>query len=98
MSTILSMLDERGSFGMSFVIRTEHGKLIVVDGGMTEDTGHLLEYIGGQRVAAWFLTHPHLDHITAFMDVAEFHRDEEGRSERGARLLSFPGSGVLPAL
>jgi len=76
MSATLTMLDERGAFGMSFIITTEHGELIVIDGGMTEDTPHLLEYIGGKRISAWFLTHPHLDHITAFMDIMEFHPSE----------------------
>jgi len=73
---VLSMLKEQGAFNMSFVIEAENGHLIVIDGGMTEDTAHLLEYISGKTVDAWFLTHPHLDHITAFMDVMEFHRDE----------------------
>lgn len=76
MAVTLSMLKEQGAFNMSFVIRTENGRLIVVDGGMTEDTAHLLEHIGGQTVGAWFLTHPHHDHITAFMDIAEFHPGE----------------------
>lgn len=76
MAVTLNMLKARGAFNMSFVIETENGRLIVVDGGMTEDTERLLESIGGRTVDAWFLTHPHLDHITAFMDIMEYHMDE----------------------
>ncbi|MBN1344712.1 MAG: MBL fold metallo-hydrolase [Phycisphaerae bacterium] len=56
---------------MSYVVRTERGNLIVLDGGVSEDAPYLKEFLSqrGGKVAAWFLTHPHADHVLAFMDI-----------------------------
>ena len=58
---------------MSFVIKTNNGKLIVVDGGLPEDAPHLVETIKsfGTEVSAWILSHPHSDHGGAFAKIAE---------------------------
>lgn len=54
---------------MSFytIYHPEKG-LIVVDGGWAEEASYVREVIGslGGHVDAWFLTHPHEDHIGAF--------------------------------
>ena len=56
---------------MSFVIETEDGKLIVIDGGKPGDAQHLLDTLrrlsGEEKphVNAWFLTHNHIDHTGA---------------------------------
>ena len=66
----------------SFVITTESGKVIAIDGGYTEQSGYLIENLkritGSENphVDAWFLTHPHADHIQAFCDIAENHSHE----------------------
>jgi len=70
------LLNECYKFNMSYVLTTAGGKIIVVDGGRKEDYPQLIEYIGGRTVEGWFLTHPHVDHITAFMDMIDNHRDE----------------------
>ncbi len=62
--------------GDSFIITTADGKLIVVDGGYSVETAHFLRYLwrltGRARphIDAWFLTHPHDDHVEVFLDAA----------------------------
>ena len=57
---------------MSFVITTQDGRVIVIDGGYDNDAPKLMEAlqkITGEKkphVDAWFLTHAHDDHISAF--------------------------------
>ena len=66
----------------SFLITTASGKIIAIDGGLRGDALYFLEYLRsltGQEVPhidVWFLTHPHLDHIDAFMEIMEHHREE----------------------
>lgn len=60
--------------GNSYVIKTKNDKLIVIDGGGVHfnDRGYLYEEL--QRISnkevpeieAWFLSHPHDDHVTEF--------------------------------
>ena len=56
---------------MSYVIRTIHGKVIVIDGGNAGDAAYLREFIKGQGnvVEAWFITHPHSDHHDALAAI-----------------------------
>lgn len=63
---------------MSYVIETDDGKIIVIDGGLRADCEYLLGYIrqltGGYiKIDAWILTHPHSDHIDAFMEAVVKH-------------------------
>lgn len=49
-------------------------KTIVVDGGLKEDASNLIDNInrvGGGKVDVWFITHPHMDHAQAFMEIVE---------------------------
>lgn len=73
MKTRLIMLTEHSPFMMSFVYITRRNRAIVIDGGRPEDMPWLFEAIGGRRIAAWILTHPHLDHIGGFIDVVQKH-------------------------
>ena len=52
---------------MSYVIKSENGKIVVIDGGMTCDGDYLKKFLAGHgnHVDSWFLTHPHRDHIDA---------------------------------
>ncbi len=56
---------------MFYTIYHPEKGLIVVDGGWTEDGPFVRETIKelGGKVDAWILTHPHLDHISAFVDI-----------------------------
>lgn len=53
----------------SYVIRSEHGKVMVIDGGNTEDGCFLKNFLFdlGGHVDSWFITHPHSDHINALI-------------------------------
>ena len=63
----------------SFIITTEDGKVIVIDGGHYVETPYFIQYlkaVTGQRkphIDAWFLSHPHDDHCEVFLDVVENH-------------------------
>ena len=56
----------------SFIITTEDGKLIVIDGGYESETENFLEKLrqisrkDRPHIDAWFLTHPHSDHVNCF--------------------------------
>ncbi len=70
------------TIGDSFIITTEDGKVIVVDGGHKTETDYFVEYLKaatGQcrpHIDAWFLSHPHDDHCEVFLEVAENRSDE----------------------
>lgn len=65
--------------GMSYIITLEDGSFIVIDGGMAEGTNvdHLHKKLqelnkrsGTPVIAAWYLTHVHIDHCGAFTAFA----------------------------
>lgn len=53
--------------GMGYIFVTSEGKLIVVDGGNTEDADSFVSLIrtNAPEVDLWILTHPHIDHYGA---------------------------------
>ena len=67
----LYILTEHSEFMMSFVFITDQDRAVVIDGGGPEDMPHLREMVGGRKIAAWILTHPHLDHISGFVSEME---------------------------
>lgn len=52
---------------LSVLVETNNGRLIMVDGGVEGDAGHLIETLAakGGHVDTWLITHPHSDHIGA---------------------------------
>lgn len=71
--TIVQLKNNAHRQMMGYVLRTKN-KSIVIDGGLSEDTQNLIDYInkiGGGKVDYWFITHPHEDHATAFLDIVE---------------------------
>lgn len=60
-----------GAQNLSIVIKSPHGKLIVVDGGWEADATKLSELIlqQGGKVDAWLITHPHEDHVGALCTI-----------------------------
>lgn len=56
--------------GAAYSIKTSDGKLIIYDGGFMEDDGEKIKsYVNenGGVVDAWIITHPHVDHVGAFI-------------------------------
>ena len=66
---------------MSYIVETDDGKLIVVDGGLACDADYLLNYIrrlngGRAHVDCWHLTHAHNDHIEALLKLLKDKPDD----------------------
>lgn len=61
----LYLLKEQSSLCMSFVLVSEDGCVMVIDGGETEDADYLRNFLGDAAVDTWLITHPHPDHIGA---------------------------------
>ncbi len=67
---------------MSYVIKTENGKLAVIDGGNKGDAEYLLDFLykltNGEKpvVETWFLTHNHIDHVDAFGVIVDKYFDK----------------------
>ena len=60
---------------MCYVIKTDGGKVIVIDGGhknQWQELYRILETVG-LTVDTWFLTHIHCDHFTAIIELLENH-------------------------
>lgn len=58
---------------MGYIIRTNNGKIIVIDGGMDTDAENLKKYVKqyDNNIDYWFITHPHRDHVGTFIDIVE---------------------------
>ena len=65
------------TIGDSFIITTKDGKVMVIDGGHKFETEYFIQYlkqVTGEKVPkvdAWFLSHPHFDHVEVFYEIAE---------------------------
>ncbi len=82
MNTTLEQLQNNGhSQMMGYIIKTNNDKIIIIDGGTSDDTQNLVkkinEYTG--KVDYWFITHPHKDHATCFIDIVENYDIEIGK-------------------
>ncbi len=70
------------TIGDSFIITTEDGKVIVIDGGHRSETPYFVEYLkqatgmAKPHIDVWFLSHPHDDHCEVFLEVVEHYADE----------------------
>ena len=65
----------------SYIITTEDGKVIAIDGGYRTETDYFISYlqtVTGQEkphIDMWFISHPHYDHCLVFYEVIENRRD-----------------------
>ncbi len=94
MKNALYMVDSVTNRQMnSFIITTETGHTLLVDGGYADDAENLLDRLcavtGSQkpRVDAWLLTHPHTDHLDAFCKIMQEYAH---RVDVEAILCNFP--------
>ena len=83
-SSELVTVGHKDNGSMTFVLRLADGKFILVDGGWQHETADtVLEVMRklapdpqNLTIAAWIITHPHGDHIGAFIGMAEKHLGE----------------------
>jgi beta-lactamase superfamily II metal-dependent hydrolase len=61
------------TIGNSYVLVTENGKVIVMDGGVPEEAPFLRGFIAalGNEVETWFVSHPHGDHVGALTKILQ---------------------------
>ncbi len=58
--------------GNCYILRTRNGKTIVIDGGQTKDEENLRNILinkYGGIVDQWWISHPHGDHVGAFVEI-----------------------------
>jgi hypothetical protein len=67
-----------GEVQMAYILKTDEGNIIVVDGGLQKSAGYLEDYIEqlGGKVHTWLTTHPHKDHIGALSKIIRNNRIE----------------------
>jgi beta-lactamase superfamily II metal-dependent hydrolase len=55
----------------SYVFLMKDGKVCVMDGGSRAETEYLRHFLAllGNRVEAWFMSHPHPDHVEALNEI-----------------------------
>ncbi len=82
-----------GQQEMCYTLTTDGG-LVIIDGGWPEEEERLRRIIAdyGSCVEAWILTHPHDDHISAFLDI---YKDPQGISIHHIYAPEMPSLEVL---
>lgn len=71
--TLIQLHDNSTRQMMGYLLVTKN-QTIVIDGGLKADAQNLIDNInrvGGGKVDVWFLTHPHMDHAEAFMEIVK---------------------------
>ena len=71
--TLWQLPSQVDTIGNSFVFLTDKGRVIVMDGGMNDETLFLRGFIAalGNEVEAWFTSHPHNDHVGALTKILQ---------------------------
>ena len=69
--TLWQLPSQSGGQMNSYVMQTVNGKLIVIDGGFEEDASYLKGFLAalGNNVDMWFVSHQHMDHISALIVI-----------------------------
>ncbi|MDO5570757.1 MAG: MBL fold metallo-hydrolase [Bacteroidales bacterium] len=69
--TLWQLPSQVNTIGNSYVIQTNKGHLIVIDGGTNNETEYLRGFIAalGNKVELWIASHPHDDHIQALTEI-----------------------------
>ena len=75
--TLWQIPSHSNTIGNSYVFLTKKGKVVVMDGGMPEEANTLRGFIGalGNEVEAWFISHPHNDHMGALLEILKSPQD-----------------------
>lgn len=83
--------------GMSYVIQSDNGQTLVIDGGMGPDGRGLFDYLCSLQntqspvVDLWILTHSHADHTYAFLEAVKAYGERLQVKEMAYR---FPQDGL----
>lgn len=69
--SLMQMTNAGTSQMMGYILKTRENKIIVIDGGTPAETSKLRAILAelGNHVAAWWITHPHGDHIGPICDI-----------------------------
>ncbi len=82
---INALTDDASAAGMSYVIQMSDGRYILIDGGEKNETNEakLMAYLkehhvgeGKPVIAAWFITHPHGDHLSLAQSFLENYHEQ----------------------
>ena len=75
--TLWQLPSQTRSQNMSYVLRSDAGHIIVIDGGNTGDAEYLRGFLAalGNHVHAWFVSHPHPDHVDALTAILTDSRE-----------------------
>jgi beta-lactamase superfamily II metal-dependent hydrolase len=59
------------TIGNSYVFQMNNGDVVVMDGGVKEETDYLRGFLAalGNKVKIWFVSHPHPDHVGALNEI-----------------------------
>lgn len=100
--TLWQIPSHSDTIGNSYVFQTKEGKVIVMDGGFEEEAFTLRGFIGalGNEVEAWFISHPHSDHMGALNKILKDPQDLKIKRIFHSRLSEAvtdaePGSAAL---
>lgn len=73
---LTQLCDNTSSQMMGYLIKTKNNKTIAIDGGTFGDTNNFIKTLNqtyGGKVDFWFITHPHQDHASVFIDIVQNH-------------------------
>ena len=89
--SLLQIAERYGGPSMSYMLKSSNGKIIMIDGGwMPADADYLYNLIKseGGRVDLWFITHAHIDHYGALLNMLKEKPDFDIEIER--LIFDFP--------
>lgn len=68
---VVTQFETQATRSMGYMLETKEQRLVIVDGGLPENTAHIEETIinKGGIVDAWFVTHIHEDHTGALLEI-----------------------------
>lgn len=75
--TLWQLPSQVNTIGNSYVIKSNGGKVVVIDGGTASEESYLRGFIGalGNEVELWIVSHPHDDHMGALTNILEKPND-----------------------
>lgn len=67
----VTQFGQDGNRSMGYMLETEKGRIIMIDGGLPEYSEHIIDILKqkGGIVEAWYITHAHVDHASVLIDA-----------------------------